>query len=245
VATGVNSAPLITWTAPGAGEIVGESATLLIAVEAENATCVAFTWDGTPLRSFHGEVPASFIFDTKGETNGEHVLGVTAANSGFTAQDTRTVIVMNEFGCSAVGRKAPVFTLSDMEGQSRSLRDCIGREAVLIHFWASWSGPSRLAMPGMQQNQNEFGKSGLRVWAVSIDTDPEQACEFIDREGYTVCVLLDPSNVTPRLYCIDGLPTAVLIDAEGTVRHLGSPDDLDREKIRKFLPAGAGDDGSD
>jgi cytochrome oxidase Cu insertion factor (SCO1/SenC/PrrC family) len=38
----------------------------------------------------------------------------------------------------AVGQVAPLFTLSNLEGQTVQLADYIGKKVVILSFWATW-----------------------------------------------------------------------------------------------------------
>ena len=53
------------------------------------------------------------------------------------------------------GATAPEWTLKDPEGKSHSLADCKGK-VVLLDFWATWCGPCKMAMPGVQKLHEKF-----------------------------------------------------------------------------------------
>jgi len=118
-----------------------------------------------------------------------------------------------------VGKLAPDFTLTGLDGQEVSLSDFRG-EPVLLNFWASWCGPCRIEMPLLQEVYEQWTSKGLVLLAVNLQEDPAKVKEFIDDAGYTFPVLLAPGNKAPLSYNIRGIPATFFIDADGVIRDI-------------------------
>lgn len=118
-----------------------------------------------------------------------------------------------------VGKLAPDFTLTGLDGQEVSLSDFRG-EPVLLNFWASWCGPCRIEMPLLQEVYEQWTSKGLVLLAVNLQEDPAKVKEFIDDAGYTFPVLLAPGNKVPLSYNIRGIPATFFIDADGVIRDI-------------------------
>jgi len=116
----------------------------------------------------------------------------------------------------AVGEPAPAFTLAGLDGRPVSLAAERGR-VVWLDFWASWCGPCRQSFPWMAQMQQRHGARGLRVVAVSVDTNLEDARRFVSRTNAPFAIGLDPSGELARTYSVRSMPTSVLIDGTGRV----------------------------
>lgn len=125
-------------------------------------------------------------------------------------------------GNVTIGAAAPDFTLKDMAGQSRNLSDYQG-SVVLVNFWASWCPPCRIEMPDLQQTYARFKDQGFVVLGLNwtkVD-DSTQVEPFVQGLGLTFLILLDPNgDVADNIYPLQGLPTSVIIDTHGTVRHV-------------------------
>jgi thioredoxin len=50
-------------------------------------------------------------------------------------------------------------------------------EPVLIHFWAEWSGPSRVIQPALQEIANEYA-GRLKVGEINVDEYPDLVDQF-------------------------------------------------------------------
>ncbi len=129
-----------------------------------------------------------------------------------------------------VGSRAPDFTLPTLEGGSIHLEELRGRP-VLLNFWASWCGPCRLEMPDIQARAEKWGDQ-LVVLGVNYDEPRADAQSFVDEMGVTFPILLDGGKRVSRQYLVQGLPTTVILDADGIVRirHVGllTGDQLDQ-----------------
>src|SRR4051794_18883332 len=78
---------------------------------------------------------------------------------------------------TATGR-APRLDLQDVDGQPVSFDDLSGHKRVLV-TWASWCG-CRYELGGWQRLQDELADSGLRLFSVALDHDPEDSRPWIE-----------------------------------------------------------------
>ena len=123
-----------------------------------------------------------------------------------------------ELGSIKVGQPAPDFTLNDLSNQSVSLSSRRGQKVVLLDFWATWCGPCRMAMPGLQEMQEQFKTNGLEILSLNQGEGADVVRSFIERKKYSFHVLLDSNSDVGNKYGVQGIPTLVLIDKKGAVQ---------------------------
>ncbi|MCG8392232.1 MAG: TlpA family protein disulfide reductase [Pseudomonadales bacterium] len=116
------------------------------------------------------------------------------------------------------GEPAPDFTLKSLSGKNIKLSELRGT-VVLLNFWASWCGPCRTEMPLLDDLYREYRDYGFTVLGVNLDENRDQADMLLDKVPVTFPVLFDPQNRTSETYNVDAMPTTVLIDRNGVVRH--------------------------
>lgn len=114
---------------------------------------------------------------------------------------------------------APDFTLKRAEGGNLRLAEQRG-QVVLINFWASWCGPCRIEMPHLNKLHDKYKAGGFMVLGVNIDDDPRNAMAGATKLGITFPVLLDGDKRVAKLYDLSTMPTTLLIDRDGTLRHV-------------------------
>jgi cytochrome c biogenesis protein CcmG/thiol:disulfide interchange protein DsbE len=117
-----------------------------------------------------------------------------------------------------VGRPAPDFTATDLDGHTLSLRDLRGHP-VLLNFWASWCGPCRQEQPGLNAVDAAFAPRGLRVLGVTVRDNLNSARIFRDEFHVTYPSVFDQAARLGYAYQVDAPPSTVLIDAGGVVRY--------------------------
>lgn len=139
----------------------------------------------------------------------------------------------NWLGNSAmVGHEAPNFEAEIVAGLGASSHDRISLEGlrgevVLLDFWASWCPPCRASIPIL----NRVLAARPEVRAFGINAEPNLSPLGVSRahrsfhSAFPSVQDVDFSLQTQ--FGVDGLPTLVLIDREGTVRavHAGVPDE--------------------
>lgn len=118
---------------------------------------------------------------------------------------------------SEVGFKAPAFTARNLKGNRVQLADYKGK-VVILNLWATWCGPCRVEMPGLENLYRRYRSEGLEILAVSLDKGaPEKVQTFSDEYRLSFPVLLDPDREVESRYHTLTIPTTYVIDKKGMI----------------------------
>jgi thiol-disulfide isomerase/thioredoxin len=99
------------------------------------------------------------------------------------------------------------------------MQDLRGK-VVLLDFWASYCGPCLEAMPELQGLLERRRSQGLEVLGVGLESSEGLAAEFLRAAGVRYPSVLDVDGAVSRSYGVRGLPTAILIGKDGSVRRV-------------------------
>lgn len=100
------------------------------------------------------------------------------------------------------------FTLSDQEGK-----------VILLNFWATWCGPCVGEMPAFPRLLETYGEQ-LCLVAVNCGESEKDVTAFLEKNGYTFPVVLDPEGDVSSLYPSDGIPYTLIIAPDGAVARI-------------------------
>ncbi len=127
------------------------------------------------------------------------------------------VLMLTATGANALalGAPAPGFELAGTAGPVK-LEKYRGK-LVYIDFWASWCGPCRQSFPWMNEMQAKYGAQGLQVVGINLDANSEDGRKFLAATPASFVVAFDPASATPASYGIKGMPSSVLVGADGKV----------------------------
>ena len=145
---------------------------------------------------------------------------------------------VRQLGAIKVGQPAPDFTAQDLAGQTVKLGEDRGQKVTVVDFWATWCGPCKMSMPGLQAVLDNFKGQGVEVLSVNEGESPEQAGSYIKSKAYGFHVLLDPDSAIGASYGVTGIPTLVVVDQAGIVRWIRigyTPDDAPLRKVLEKL----------
>ena len=117
------------------------------------------------------------------------------------------------------GQPAPDFALKSSTGENMRLSEYRG-DVVMINFWATWCGPCRQEMPLLDELYSRYQRVGFNLLGVNIDDDSRRAMKMIEELGVNFPVLFDSRKEVSKLYEVEAMPVTVLVDREGTVRHV-------------------------
>jgi len=117
------------------------------------------------------------------------------------------------------GSKFVDFTLTQPDGKDATLGQYVnGAKLTIVDFWASWCGPCRAEIPNLINLYKTYKDKGLQVVGVDVweraDADGAKAVEEL---GIPYPVMYGGNQDTTDLYGITGIPTILVIDAQGTI----------------------------
>ncbi len=117
------------------------------------------------------------------------------------------------------GQTAPDFVLKSSTGENLRLSEYRG-DVVMINFWATWCGPCRQEMPLLDELYGRYQRVGFSLLGVNIDDDSRRAMAMVKELGVRFPVLFDEEKKVSKLYEVEAMPMTILLDREGTVRHI-------------------------
>jgi peroxiredoxin len=116
-----------------------------------------------------------------------------------------------------MGKKAPEFTLKNMEGKPVSLSSYKGR-ATLLFFWASWCPTSSEEFISLNKLYSMYKDRGLVILAISTDKSVSAAKAFLSRNPASFQTMHDEKlYVSKTLYKAFMIPMVFFIDKNGLV----------------------------
>jgi len=136
------------------------------------------------------------------------------------------------FGCSAGTGSAvldtnpqsrvapPDFELSTVDGKSERLSEHLGKEVVLLDFWATFCEPCLAGMPHLDALYRQHHAQGFTVLGISID-GPDSVAQVkttVSKLGISFPILLDQETRVVALYNPKtSAPYSVLIGRDGRI----------------------------
>ncbi len=85
---------------------------------------------------------------------------------------------------------------------------------MLVNIWATWCQPCRSEMPDLDSIYRRFKKDGFIVLAIT-EEEAYKAEQFVEENGLSYPILLDPDKNVHRQYIIEGLPRSFVYDRDG------------------------------
>jgi peroxiredoxin len=121
-------------------------------------------------------------------------------------------------GRGRVGEPAPDLGLVSLDGDKVSLASLYSR-AVLLNLWATWCRPCIHEMPELAALHEHYGKKGLVVVGVSVDSADasDSVRAFVSELKIPFAVWLDPEMHVSHALRVRGLPATFVIDREGRI----------------------------
>ncbi|HWB53057.1 MAG TPA: TlpA disulfide reductase family protein, partial [Tepidisphaeraceae bacterium] len=118
-----------------------------------------------------------------------------------------------------VGKAAPNFSLSDVEGNTVSLSQLKGH-VVVLDFWATICAPCLASMPRLSELYAKMKPQGVEMFAINTGESPGHVRLFLKKYPNLIAlpILLDSDEaVAERFDAAESLPTTVVINRDGII----------------------------
>ncbi|MEO5987175.1 MAG: redoxin family protein [Candidatus Limnocylindria bacterium] len=145
-----------------------------------------------------------------------------------------------EVASPLIGRPAPEWTLTTLDGETLSSNDLAGRPYV-VNFWASWCIPACVdEHPVLADAFARFGDD-VEFVGILYQDDPAAAAGFLGRYGDAGYPhVMDPGGRMAIEFGVTGPPETFFVDAAGNVadKNFGPlTDAVMAEKLNSIMPA--------
>ena len=166
--------------------------------------------------------------------------GAYLAGRGKQISPSQTVSAQPPALQRMTGRRRPPFTLTDLNGNPRQVKEWDGR-VLALNFWATWCPPCRKEIPEFVALQKKYGDKGLQFVGIALQK-PADVRGFIRQFHVNYPVLAGEMPVirVARAYGdhVGALPYTVIIDRDGRIAFT-KPGALSRgqaeQEIKKLL----------
>jgi len=177
--------------------------------------------------------------------------------AAFAAEQAQAVLIPASatapahYSSPLVGKPAPAFTLTDLNGKKVSLASYKGRP-IQLNFWATWCAPCKIETPWLIELQKQYSPQGFEILAVSFDDwdaddpkmlvkDKAEIVKGAQQLHISYPVLVNGDSISKAYGDVEVFPTSFFIDRKGTIvgmsAGLTSKAELE-ENIKKALGAG-------
>ncbi len=129
---------------------------------------------------------------------------------------------------------APNFTLKDLSGQARSLKDYRGK-IVLLNFTTTWCPYCKKDIPNLKKLYTSMKGKDFELISIYVAESPKKVASFVEKYALPYTVLVDTEASVARTYGIRGVPTKIVVAKSGIIGCWQCPSAED--KIDELLKA--------
>jgi thiol-disulfide isomerase/thioredoxin len=128
------------------------------------------------------------------------------------------------------------FIVKDLDGKKFPFEKYKGK-VVFLNLWATWCGPCRAEMAGIQKLYSGIGGDSISFVMLSIDRDKdkEKVVKYVRDKEFTFPVFL-PSGYLSEQLNVPSIPTTFIIGKNGEIvaKEVGTTN-FNTPKFKKFL----------
>jgi cytochrome c biogenesis protein CcmG, thiol:disulfide interchange protein DsbE len=151
--------------------------------------------------------------------------------------DTKTPASEGGGNQLSVGSTAPDLSIQTINGKGKISNDSLKGKVAVVDFWATWCAPCKTSFPKLEELAKKHA-GRVEVVGVACDDENTNVASFAKENGATFAIGWDDGHAIAKRWKVESMPTTVILDASGNVRHVhaGFHDD-EPEKIAKELTA--------
>src|SRR5207249_11946135 len=134
----------------------------------------------------------------------------------------------------AVGTKAPIVVVEDLDGKAVDLGRDIGHQPVLLEFWATWCPLCKALEPSRKAAHARYGtRVQFVAVGVGVNETPASIRRHLAAAPLPFLVLYDANGAAVRAYQAPTTSYIVVLDRAGTVVYTGAGAEQDVAAVLK------------
>ena len=123
----------------------------------------------------------------------------------------------------ALGARAPVVKVNDLDGKAVDLGQYIGKQPVLLEFWATWCELCEELLPRVRAAQAAYGSKVEFVGVnVTVNQSPGRVRRYLEEHKPGFRTLYDDQGTSIRAYQVPTTSYVVIVDRTGKVAYTGT-----------------------
>ncbi|MFZ2906566.1 MAG: TlpA disulfide reductase family protein [Cyclobacteriaceae bacterium] len=128
------------------------------------------------------------------------------------------------------------FKIQTLLGEEIDFNQFKGK-VIFLNLWATWCGPCRVEMPGIQALYNDVNNEQIVFIMLSLDKDEDlpKIKNYIGKNSFTFPVY-QPKGYLANQLQVPSIPTTYIINKEGNIvsKEVGTTN-FNTKKFRKYL----------
>jgi len=142
----------------------------------------------------------------------------------FDISNPRWAQRVNQFGQNKlIGKLAPNFKLSLLDGGQMELAQHRGNDVVVLYFWGPNCPACRSGMPFINKLAQDYKDRKIAVYAVNETESVENIKNYFNKSGLKIPAAIQKGYGRPEVsmsYGVEGIPQTVIIGKQGYIQNI-------------------------
>jgi thiol-disulfide isomerase/thioredoxin len=130
----------------------------------------------------------------------------------------------------AVGATAPIVTVNDLEGKPVDLGKYVGKQPVVLEWWATWCELCEAMLPRVKAAHATYGdRVAFLGINVTVNQTPARVRKYLETHQPPFRTLYDDRGTSIRAYQVPSTSFIAIVDRAGKVVYAGTGGEQDLE----------------
>lgn len=149
--------------------------------------------------------------------------GILAVATWLACSVAGTAPLVSQESGVAVGARAPVVRVNDLDGKAVDLGQYIGKKPVFLEFWATWCTNCTELLPRVRAAQKAYGSEVEFIGVnITVNQTRDGVRRYLETHDPPFRTLYDDEGASTRAYEVPATSYVVIVDRSGKVAYTGS-----------------------